>query len=65
MGNISKINYSESRKLTTGKRFESRLISFSAEMDIGATDNIDIEKEKLRKFVRDSLETMLPKVVGV
>ena len=54
--NISEINYSESRKLTTGKRFESKLISFSAKMALEPTDHVQNAAEELKKWVRAALD---------
>ncbi len=56
---LKEISYSESRKLTTDKKYESKLISFSAKAEIAIGDDIAKETENLKEFVKKELQKEL------
>lgn len=57
--NIRKITYSESRKLTTGVRFESKLVSISAEAELKEGDNEQSALLYVKNFVKSELKKEL------
>lgn len=56
---LTKISYSESRKLTTDKKFESRLVSFSAEAQIVDGEDVTEQVQRLKTFVKKELESAI------
>lgn len=57
---FTKLNYSESVTLTTGKKFESKRIFFAAEVEVKGDGNIETATEKLKIFVKEQLKKEIP-----
>lgn len=52
---VDEISYSESMKLTTGTRFESKLVSFNAKAKLVEGEDINEATKKLKAFVREQI----------
>ena len=56
---VTKINYSESRKVTTDKKYESRLVSCSAEAEVSEEENITTAYGELKFLVKEEIKKEL------
>lgn len=58
---VKKITYSESKKMTTGIKFESRLVSISAEAELMQGEEKEKVLHELKDFVKSELQKEISK----
>ncbi len=57
---FTKINYSETATIQSGKKYESKRFFFAAEVDVKGDSNIQVAVDKLKIFVKEQLKKELP-----
>lgn len=58
---LNEITYSESMKLTTDKKFESKLISVSATATLVPLENREVAMQELKQYVKGQLAAEIKK----